>query len=466
MKKTTFIVLALALAGGVCQDAYAVRLPEAFNISKALKDMQKKTVVAGKGASRMYAAKAADAAAIWRAGTQKAFGWNGEDWELEETYKISYNENGQKTVQTVTDVDGYVNRETYTWNENGQLATRFTEVDAKGTGEFANYSRLSREYDSRLTSFITFNNQEIFNNGVWIPSNNYKQTITRDEAGNITLMERAVFFDGIYDPTYRLSISYGEDGKANMMVAEELTYNYGTGEYIWEETVRYTDIEWEVTNGQIVGIEEDDDLFMGDNKIKSATVTIDGESVSLNVGYNGESFVATMTIGEDNGMKVRMSIAYDVLDFDGDPKQLNHGFMIVQTTEISMMGMVIGSEVISQTCIYDSNDLIILEKMESGEGESSEIELMIEGEVEYDEENGYPLSWTVREYDPDMDVMVESFHAEYSDYINCSSTGISDTMVEQEAPVYYNLQGQQVKNPADGIFIKVNGNKAEKVVMP
>lgn len=465
MKNSTLIVLAVALAGSVCQYAYAVRLPEAFNISKVLKGTQKKTVVSRKDASRMYAAKAAEAAAIWRAGEQKAFGWNGEDWELEETYKISYNENGQKTVQTVTDVDGYVNKETYTWNENGQLATRFNEVDKDGVGKFENYSRLSRAYDTRLTSFITFNDQQIFSAGEWTPSNNYKQTITRNETGNITLMERSVYFQGIYDPTYRLSISYGEDGKANMMVAEELTYNYETGEYIWVETVRYTDIEWEMTNGQIVGIEEVDDLFIGDNKIKSAIVTIEGMSEYLNVDYNGDSFVATMTIGEDNGMKIRMTIAYDVMDFDGVPEQLNHGFEIVQTTEILMMGMVMATQVMSQTCIYDPNDLIILELVQSGEGESSNIESMVEGEVEYDEENGYPLSWTVREYDPDMDVMVESFHAEYSDYINCSSTGISDTMVEQEASVYYNLQGQRVQYPADGIFIKVNGNKAKKVMI-
>lgn len=465
MKNSTLIVLAVALAGGVCQDAYAVRLPQALSIINALNGKQKKTAVDKKDTSRMYAAKSAESAATWRAGTQKAFGWNGEGWELEETYKISYDEKGQKTVQTVTDADGYVNKETYTWNENGQLATRFNEVDKDGTGNFENYSRLSREYDTRLTSFITFNDQQVFSAGEWTPSNNYKQTITRDDAGNITLMERSVFFQGIYDPTYRLSISYGEDGKADMIVAEELTYDYGTDEYLWVETVRYTDIEWEETNGQIVGIEEDNDLFMGDNKMKSAIVIVDGMSEYLNVDYYGESFVATITMWGDNGMKIRLTIAYDVLDSDGVPEQLNHGFKIVQTAEILMMDMVMATEVASYTYIYDSNDLIILELAQIGEGESSEIVSMVEGEVEYDEENGYPLSWTVREYDPDMDVMVESFRAEYSDYINCSLTGISDTMVEQEAPVYYNLQGQRVQNPAEGIFIKVNGNKAEKVMI-
>jgi hypothetical protein len=35
---------------------------------------------------------------------------------------------------------------------------------------------------------------------------------------------------------------------------------------------------------------------------------------------------------------------------------------------------------------------------------------------------------------------------------------------ESEA-VYYNLQGQRVKNPVPGIYIRVSGNKATKVAL-
>lgn len=261
MKKFITIALSAALMGGICQDASAAKLPEILMRTKTMKSQVTKSPAAKKDGRQMYAAKAADAAAVWRAGTQKAFGWNGVEWEMTEVYKIVYDEMGQKTLQTVTDADGYVNREAYTWNDNGQLSTRFVEVDPEGTGEYQDYSRLSRQYDPRVTTFITVNDQQLYNSGNWTPSNSYTQTVSRNDAGNVTQMERAVFFQGVYDPIYRLNITYGEDGKANTIVTTELTYDYETNDYAWVESGKYTDIVWEETNGQIVSIDEDADFF-------------------------------------------------------------------------------------------------------------------------------------------------------------------------------------------------------------
>lgn len=46
-------------------------------------------------------------------------------------------------------------------------------------------------------------------------------------------------------------------------------------------------------------------------------------------------------------------------------------------------------------------------------------------------------------------------------------TGIDDVMADEvaEEGVYYNLQGVRVQNPASGIYIKVTGNKAQKVIL-
>lgn len=43
-----------------------------------------------------------------------------------------------------------------------------------------------------------------------------------------------------------------------------------------------------------------------------------------------------------------------------------------------------------------------------------------------------------------------------------ADTGVEDIKADN-APVYYNLQGQQVANPQGGVFVKVQGNKASKV---
>ena len=47
-----------------------------------------------------------------------------------------------------------------------------------------------------------------------------------------------------------------------------------------------------------------------------------------------------------------------------------------------------------------------------------------------------------------------------------TATGIEDTMVDENAPVeYYNLQGVKVANPENGIFIKKQGGRTNKVVL-
>ena len=42
----------------------------------------------------------------------------------------------------------------------------------------------------------------------------------------------------------------------------------------------------------------------------------------------------------------------------------------------------------------------------------------------------------------------------------------SDIAVDDNAPVeYYNLQGVRVENPANGLYIRRQGSKAEKVIV-
>ena len=51
--------------------------------------------------------------------------------------------------------------------------------------------------------------------------------------------------------------------------------------------------------------------------------------------------------------------------------------------------------------------------------------------------------------------------------IEKDNSGITDLEDEdaQVAPVYYNLQGMKVANPASGIYIEKRGNKTRKVVI-
>ena len=46
----------------------------------------------------------------------------------------------------------------------------------------------------------------------------------------------------------------------------------------------------------------------------------------------------------------------------------------------------------------------------------------------------------------------------------CSTDGISTVASEEGNAVYFNLQGTRVANPENGIFVKVSGGKAVKIV--
>ncbi|MDE7412371.1 MAG: hypothetical protein K2N05_01090 [Muribaculaceae bacterium] len=413
-----------------------------------------------------FSSRSSRAAEIWRAKTQKSFGWNGTRWELEETYKTDYDSNGLKTAQTVTDIEGFTTKETYTYNENGMLQTRFAEVAESPNGVFSNSSKLSREYDTVLTSFITVNNQELWTGEAWVPSNNYTQTITRNEQGNITAMERSVYYMGIMDPVYRLKIEYGADGKASRMEESELTYDYASEEYEWVVSTVIEDIIWEETNGQIVNISELNDLFEGDNRIKSATVTVEDMTASLNVEYEGPEYTATLAFfDEEEGMNVESSISLSYLDSATDPDS-NHwtiGREYLTTTRFMMTSLPIYEENVRETYVYDNNDLIILEKVEIGNGEDWEIEDMVTGNVKYDEEKGYPLSWTVAALDYESGQVVNSFRALYSDYEDVSVAGVEEISPEtgDYPAIYYNLQGMRVDKPQAGAFyIKVVNGKS------
>lgn len=49
--------------------------------------------------------------------------------------------------------------------------------------------------------------------------------------------------------------------------------------------------------------------------------------------------------------------------------------------------------------------------------------------------------------------------------VKAGTTGVSDITTAAEAPVYYNLQGVRVANPANGLFIEVRGGASRKVII-
>ena len=89
------------------------------------------------------------------------------------------------------------------------------------------------------------------------------------------------------------------------------------------------------------------------------------------------------------------------------------------------------------------------------------------GDIELDFRNNYTLPG-VAAGDYDVTVVVTVYQNAPSLYvINYAAAGSGVAEIEAEAAeaVYYNLQGVKVANPEKGLYIKIEGNKATKVVL-
>lgn len=65
-----------------------------------------------------------------------------------------------------------------------------------------------------------------------------------------------------------------------------------------------------------------------------------------------------------------------------------------------------------------------------------------------------------------MSPLFAGFNDAFKVVITKTSDGVSDIAVDDNAPVeYYNLQGVRVENPANGLYIRRQGSKAEKVIV-
>ena len=446
MKNFTLILAACAiLAAG--NDAMAARPAKPVkHAARAAAAFNRKAAVQ----------RATEAAAKWCSTTEKVYGWNNR-WVLEETYTIEYDSKGLRTKQTCVDAEDIVTRQTFAYDANGMKTLEITEVSEDNGASFRNSSKLERTYDSRVTNFITLNKPYIWMNDDWQASgNNYTQTLTRNADGNVTMMERAVFFNGIYDPTTRITMTYGADGKATTIAESNLNYDYSSGQYYWDDDQTYTDIVWDRTNGQITSNE---DLMSGANRISSAKIVDGDDEMNVTVTYDENGgYSGTMT-GTDGDDTFTSNVFYSVLDDNGS-------FKVITDTYYFSNGEPYYSESYTETYKYDAYGLIIQESVEFSDGTYSEFESIVEGTIEYDPVNGYPLTYTLQSYDPDEGKMVNGIRMEFSDYVDV--VGIGDITADSaDAPVeYFNLQGIRVANPTPGqVYIRRQGDSATKVLV-
>lgn len=106
---------------------------------------------------------------LWRPASEKVYFYeeieddNGEvkgEWRLEDTYTLTYDQQGRRIMELCENAFDGFSKATYTYDANGMLAAELTQISEDGE-EFENSTKTERSYDDRLTSVITNNRQWI-----------------------------------------------------------------------------------------------------------------------------------------------------------------------------------------------------------------------------------------------------------------------------------------------------------------
>lgn len=449
MRNSTVLILGLAAV---------MAMPAAASKSSPLqmmKDVKARLTAGNEGkemrkASRKNAGeirKMSELARTMKPGTTRTYGWDGEDWMPEDTYTYVYDANGKVLTENAVDAEDFCSRTVNEYDSNGMLKFKMTTVSEDGS-VFLNYSKSSFEYDPILTKVITDREEWLWQGreGEWQQTgNNYKRIITRDEFGNITSSVIAVFYLDIYDPTQKVEVTYGEDGKATEISEQILNFDYVNLEYYWEQGVKITDIVWERTDGQIYNV---DDLFIGNNRIGSARyLDPDGLDMNVTVEYaeDSEAYTATMTMTME-GMSVTGISKFTPLENDG---------YIGEGTTYYMDELMFSSR---EEVRYDDWGLVTL-ALDSETEEGITYGESTIGDVEYDEE-GKPAVYTVSQtyFEDEYEETEYVIRAEYSDYVDVTAgSGVSSVIAPEEAGKYYDLNGVRVSSPEKGRIVIKDG---------
>lgn len=472
MRKFTLLALSALLA---CASEATAQTAKPQNklfdiLTKGLK------VKHDKSSARQMTVRKANAAvgnSFWKATHEKEYMYNEDDatWEAVADYYLTYDQRGNILVDLMDEGEGMQTRRVSTYNENNKATSQIDE-DMQDDGTFMTTTKRYFEYDSILTDVITKREAYDYDSDTetWYQSgNNYTRTITRDANGNITNEQIAVLYQGIYDPTQRITITY-KDGKADTYKQEQLTLAEDGSSFVWETSIILKDIVWDKTNGQIVG--DVSDLYEGDNAIKSATVCSEDDGEVFTVAYltitrsdNG-SYLCTMSMPAE---LYQLMVQKTYSDING-----SYTYEALEAQDINGDGRILDEELISGARVVEQYDAqgneTLYEEYELNE-ETSVMELMgsTKNDYQYDEQCGAMSEMITYEYDTEAAEFVPMMKVVCDEFKDVANTdGISDVRTNNTTSAFYDLRGVRVgdslKNLPRGIYIQKLEGKTIKVV--
>ena len=270
---------------------------------------------------------------IWRPKTEVCFACDPEDesdeitWYEDNIIQYTYDKYGNVTVfeqESVEAEEGEKRSRTFIkYNDNQKVIERIEQHETDGI--LVNHQKTEFDYDNIVTDFVTrratYNWDEVKNE--WVKNYEHKKLITRDSNNNITqILVKLLNYDGeSYIDRERTDIIYDEvTGKAKTWINS--TNDYGDG---MQEGIKYDNIVWENTNGQI--IETNEQFVTGNNRIKEAKVFKGGKEVGTykTVFTGKEDFECTINVTQTNSDSEEEYVSnvhtYKILNENGDQRE-------------------------------------------------------------------------------------------------------------------------------------------------
>lgn len=265
---------------------------------------------AGKRAVKTMVQKAP--AGTWRPASVTEYNtsiWDDNVWVEYSTTLFTYDTRGNVTKEyKIVYGDSIITLNTY--DELNRIIT--TETTDYDDGSIFWAAREEYTWDPIVHDFCISLMNYRYDNGEWILNgNNETNTITRDEAGNVTEVVHSYYYDGSNHPNDKFIWTYGKDGKANALAL----FDFNEDNNDWELIGAYSNIEWERTNGQLLS-DDITDYLEGANRIsRLSTPEYDGSESICTIEYDtnkpGEYYFKTTDPNYQLGRIIRKKFTDD-----------------------------------------------------------------------------------------------------------------------------------------------------------
>lgn len=365
----------------------------------------------------------------------------------------------EKPSEVISKIEetGENSKEVFTYNDDNAPLERKEYISEGTAGDWQLKAVETWKYDEKSPGFVIENiTEQPADNGDMSVTSGYKNTIIRNDAGNVVSQINSEYSAGEFEPVFKSEIIYGSDGKATSINFYEFTDGDDT-----EKVMSIKDITWKATDGQFLFGDSSEGVFSvisGANRISKATVTMyqEGEvmiEVPLTASYTDYSMTAKGT-ATFQGVPANIRFDYQMLDFGGSRTDV----------EVSV-NMVVFSYKMIMSNIREYNEWGMCTLNESSQKEGTET--TIEFQEVYDltlGDDGYPSFGILSVYNEERGALVPTQKDVYSEYGETSVPELTSFADEDDR--YFNLQGIEIAKPAaPGLYILRRNGSTKKIIV-